>query len=778
MTNRFLLCLFMLITEPLLAAIIYVDVANVTGPADGTQARPFNTIQEGIDNAGDGDTILVNDGIYRGVGNVNLVLEKNVTLKSVNGADATVIDCQGILVTGVLLKQSAVVKGFTIRYGDIGIATDISSEVPSPEIINCVISGNRTSGIKGRSSIFGCIIEENRRGIDEASGSVTNCIIRRNGSPQFGGKGGGIKGQRILAITNCIIAQNINNENIGGGGITCATGSDIDIINSTIVENVARSGGGIYCDLSSNTVVKNTVLWGNTASLAGNQVYLRNVERNGDTPDPSGGPSLSITFTNVQGGREQLHTGGPISSLGDAFFEWTPPPNSTYRNNINADPLFVDVTNEDYRLLPSSPCIDAGTLEGVSDTDIEGNKRPLGDFVDIGAYESVYGGLAQISFLTQPPEQMTVGEAFPFLPLGTDDIGGIAELPSQAVNWEVIGGIGTVDNVGLFIATTVGTGTVKATLISNPAITAQSIQINVSEASDLYQFDVALSAGVNIVSLPLRPESPITASSLIEDLDATLVVRSIDGRFQVYVPVEGFGTDFLLEGGQGYIVNLRGPTHYNLVGHPWGTPIQAAPSSPITETWAFAVVGRINGSIPINASMRVMNERTGSTRIAPISKSGKFTAMFLDMSRQTVLAAGDDIITQLIDADGEPLTKAKVTPISPKQVSQAYLKIEFLPTPNRNQLLQNYPNPFNPETWLPYQLAHDANVQMTIYDVNGKVVRHLNLGHQIAGYHTNREQAAYWDGRSEVGELVSSGLYFYRLQAGHYHSTRRMVILK
>ena len=98
--------------------------------------------------------------------------------------------------------------------------------------------------------------------------------------------------------------------------------------------------------------------------------------------------------------------------------------------------------------------------------------------------------------------------------------------------------------------------------------------------------------------------------------------------------------------------------------------------------------------------------------------------------------------------------------------------------PEETVLLANYPNPFNPETWIPYQLAEPAEVTLTIYDMNGKVVRRLVLGHQAAGMYRSRSRAVYWDGRNQVGEPVASGLYFYTLTAGEFTATRRMLILK
>ena len=98
--------------------------------------------------------------------------------------------------------------------------------------------------------------------------------------------------------------------------------------------------------------------------------------------------------------------------------------------------------------------------------------------------------------------------------------------------------------------------------------------------------------------------------------------------------------------------------------------------------------------------------------------------------------------------------------------------------PKETALLRNYPNPFNPETWIPYQLAEPAEVTLTIYDINGQLVRRLALGHQTAGMYRSRSRAAYWDGRNQLGEPVASGLYFYTLTAGDFTATRRMLILK
>ena len=95
------------------------------------------------------------------------------------------------------------------------------------------------------------------------------------------------------------------------------------------------------------------------------------------------------------------------------------------------------------------------------------------------------------------------------------------------------------------------------------------------------------------------------------------------------------------------------------------------------------------------------------------------------------------------------------------------------------KLFQNYPNPFNPETWFPFQLAEDSNISISIHDAKGNLVRTLQLGQRKAGSYLSRKKAAHWDGRDENGEIVASGVYFYRIKAGDsVAESRKMVIVQ
>ena len=122
----------------------------------------------------------------------------------------------------------------------------------------------------------------------------------------------------------------------------------------------------------------------------------------------------------------------------------------------------------------------------------------------------------------------------------------------------------------------------------------------------------------------------------------------------------------------------------------------------------------------------------------------------------------------------------------PQKSQNVKVAIQFLRAwlTNANQsvtetkLLSNYPNPFNPETWIPYQLAEAADVSVKIYDISGRLVRTISVGFKPIGYYLTQERAAYWDGRNEIGESVSSGVYFFHFVAGDFSATQQIVILK
>ena len=93
--------------------------------------------------------------------------------------------------------------------------------------------------------------------------------------------------------------------------------------------------------------------------------------------------------------------------------------------------------------------------------------------------------------------------------------------------------------------------------------------------------------------------------------------------------------------------------------------------------------------------------------------------------------------------------------------------------PETFELSQNFPNPFNPITTIQYALPVNTGVQMTIYDLMGRVVKTLVSGTQGPGF-----QSIQWNATNDSGESVSAGIYLCTIEAGHFKQTRKMVLLK
>ena len=98
--------------------------------------------------------------------------------------------------------------------------------------------------------------------------------------------------------------------------------------------------------------------------------------------------------------------------------------------------------------------------------------------------------------------------------------------------------------------------------------------------------------------------------------------------------------------------------------------------------------------------------------------------------------------------------------------------------PIQTRLVGNYPNPFNPETWIAYTLSEDSDISIQIYDSKGEAIRWLPIVNKQAGVYIDKNSAAHWDGRTDNGEEVTSGIYFYSLDTGSSIYTKKMIIVK
>lgn len=147
--------------------------------------------------------------------------------------------------------------------------------------------------------------------------------------------------------------------------------------------------------------------------------------------------------------------------------------------------------------------------------------------------------------------------------------------------------------------------------------------------------------------------------------------------------------------------------------------------------------------------------------------------VYFDISRDGSVLLSEAVSGQIRIWDGSVLL-----PSQPVAVEPGGKQIAILGEVKRNQLLQNFPNPFNPETWIPFRLANESHVTIHIYNAAGQLVRRLSLGTVPAGDYSSQAQAVYWDGRNQVGEPVSSGVYLYTIHTGDFSATRKMLIRK
>ena len=145
------------------------------------------------------------------------------------------------------------------------------------------------------------------------------------------------------------------------------------------------------------------------------------------------------------------------------------------------------------------------------------------------------------------------------------------------------------------------------------------------------------------------------------------------------------------------------------------------------------------------------------------------TVKFYVAPRFDNLEEGDEIIRLVGTIDGLEGDEVEITISDP---GAAKAVIQTLPT--AFALADNFPNPFNPTTTIQYALPQAADVELTVYNVVGQPVRTLVAEHQSAGRY-----AVEWDATNDSGHSLSSGLYFYRLQAGgEFLKVKKMLLLK
>lgn len=375
-----------------LSLILLVSLGSVSIAVVRRVPGEYPSIQRAINDCNDGDTVIVNPGIYYETINFS---GKNIVLTSTDPNDPKVV-------------------GYTIINAD-GDGTVVTFE--NRETSNAVLTGFTITGGFGTLSEWSDEYYKQFYGAGiycagGASPTITRNVITNNHGPfsdqQVGDRwvstysdGGGIYCSGGATITHNVI---YNNSAFSGGGIAANYSS---VANNIIYRNSAYWGGGVYTyggSLVNNTIVNNDCSkdpqYGRGGNVYAYVSYYDNlvVANNNICGATSGGGlyytmkprSDVIRFNNVWSnapanyGFEDMRT---YDAIYGEQADWT-----GRFGNISADPLFVDPWGNDFHLQPISPCVSAGdpnAAPGQTATDMDGDPRLFAMRVDIGADEHI-----------------------------------------------------------------------------------------------------------------------------------------------------------------------------------------------------------------------------------------------------------------------------------------------------------------------------------------------------------------------------------------------------
>jgi hypothetical protein len=401
----------------------YVDVNNSSSiPPYTNWVSAATNIQDAINTAACGACVYIGTGVYMLSSQISI--SKSLHVKG-TARENVIVNGSGntrcfYLSDGVSLDSLTITNGYA-EYNDSGGGVFCFSK--TEVITNCTICGNKADFGGGihYATVNNCNVKGNTAyaGGGLLYSDVLNSEIFYNTSIYDGG------GVMYGTISNSIISGNQALMQFGGGTFDCFH------INSIIIGNYSyRRGGGAY-----GGSLYNCIIIGNNAGIRGGGAYdgqLINCTISHNIAEYSGGGVYDSTLTNCI----VYYNSAPTSNnIYNSKISYSCSPGLNGNGNISDPPHFVNTNNLNYRLLSSSPCINAGNnTSAFGEWDLDGNSRIIGCNVDMGAYEYVLTG----AVISVQPAECNFGEVV---------IGGLTDMVVMVENSGVKDLVGNVTNV-------------------------------------------------------------------------------------------------------------------------------------------------------------------------------------------------------------------------------------------------------------------------------------------------------------------------------------------
>ena len=717
----------------------HVDTTGSDRQGTGTAENPFATIQIGINASSDGSSVLVGAGTY--VENINYN-GKNISILGAN-RETTIIDgdSSGSVVRFEAGEDStASLSGFTLRNGSGTMINETQSKGggiyctgSSPTLIDLKITNNTATTWGGG---IHCEFTSNP--------VITDVFIMENSTNDTAsGQGGGLYcWYSAPKLTNVLIA---NNSSIKGGGVYLGQqGSWAKLTNVTITDNNSVYGGGIWLGYlppgtqpADKPTVLNSIIWNNTPQQIYYSSEFVSIE-------------MDISYSSIEGGLDSIVTNS------NGTVNWG-------AGNIDNYPFFCEPDSGDYTLAENSSCV--GTGEGGA---------------NMGAFGIGCGVINQGLYV--PENFATIQEGINAAFAG-DTIFVAAGTYVEKINFN-----------GKNIAM-IGAGQDSTIIDGNQDSTVVVFSNGEDSSSVISGFTIKNGQGRNGGGIHCGNNS----SPRIENLVITNNVADFGGGIQCFnssptirnVIITGntAGND----GGGIHCFNAS-PTLENVeitdnLGTWKGGGLGVFSSSDVIAEHVTMNNNSSNsgagvycsGSNPTFTNSILWNSMTDEIHLI----SGSVTASYSDVlggwtgqgniNTEPLFcdpSTGDYYLAQnspCIGAgeNGSSNIGAYGAGCSP------ILTIASEVLPETYALHQNYPNPFNPITTLRYDLPEDSHVNITVYDMLGRVVKTMVNQPQNAGF-----RFIIWDATNDFGKPISAGIYLYKIQAGEYISTKKMVLLK